>query len=135
MVADRARGCCESCRSQAAFATESFCDEHINPESLGGATAPENLALSRSGCNGHKSVKTEGAAPQTGSAVPLYDPRRQRWHEHFAWNNDFTQFVGLTPTGRATVTELQLNRPGLANLRGAVRALGAHPPPDPEGLG
>jgi hypothetical protein len=132
LVVEWARGCCEYCRSQASFASESFSVEHIHPESLGGPTVLENLALSCAGCNGHKHAKTEGRDPETGTVVPLFHPRRQRWSDHFAWDASFTRVVGLTPTGRATVEELQLNREGLVNLRRAVRAVGAHPPPEPD---
>jgi hypothetical protein len=46
----------------------------------------------------------------------------------FAWNADFTLIIGLTPTGRATVETLQLNREGLVNLRRVLCAMGEHPP-------
>ena len=41
---------------------------------------------------------------------------------------DYTIIIGLTPTGRATVEALQMNRRGLVNLRQALFALGKHPP-------
>jgi hypothetical protein len=60
--------------------------------------------------------------------VPLFHPRRDRWGDHFAWNADFTRIVGLTPTGRATVEKLQLNRVGVVNLRRVMLIAGLHPP-------
>jgi len=36
--------------------------------------------------------------------------------------------IGLTPTGRATVEVLKLNREGLVNLRQVLYAAGKHPP-------
>jgi hypothetical protein len=36
--------------------------------------------------------------------------------------------AGLTATGRATVAALQLNRPGVVNLREALYRIGQHPP-------
>ena len=63
--------------------------------------------------------------------VPLYHPRRDRWDEHFAWSDDFTLIVGLTPTRRATVETLLLNRDGVMNLRRLLYARGEHPPPLP----
>jgi hypothetical protein len=62
--------------------------------------------------------------------VPLYHPRQQHWHDHFAWNNDFTLIIGLTPTGRATIQALHLNRSELVNLRRVLYAMGEHPPTD-----
>jgi hypothetical protein len=50
------------------------------------------------------------------------------WEDHFAWNDDFTTVLGLTPTGRATVAALSLNRAGLINLRRVLYAVNEHPP-------
>jgi len=58
----------------------------------------------------------------------LFHPREQSWDEHFAWNEDFTLILGLTPTGRATIEALHLNRSGLVNLRRVLYAIGEHPP-------
>lgn len=66
--------------------------------------------------------------PVSGDTVPLYHPRKQRWNNHFAWNDDFTLIIGLTPTGRSTVEALQLNREGVVNLRRVLYAIGEHPP-------
>ena len=60
--------------------------------------------------------------------VPLYNPRRQRWQEHFCWSEDYTQILGLTSTGRATVETLQMNRIGLVNIRQVLYLIGKHPP-------
>jgi len=49
----------------------------------------------------------------------------------YIWNEDFTLIIGLTPTGRATVETLQLNREGLVNLRRLLYAMGEHPPAEP----
>jgi 5-methylcytosine-specific restriction endonuclease McrA len=128
IIAERARGCCEYCRSRVDFATQSFSVEHIIAVSRGGETALDNLAFACPGCNGHKYTKTEAPDPVDGTVVPLYNPRVQRWQEHFRWNEDFTRIVGLTPTGRATVSALQMNRSGVTNIRRALFAIGLHPP-------
>jgi hypothetical protein len=36
--------------------------------------------------------------------------------------------IGLTPTGRATVEVLQMNRAGLVNMRQVLYLIGKHPP-------
>jgi hypothetical protein len=128
----RAHGCCEYCLSQERFATERFSIEHIVPREQGGTNDPANLALSCQGCNNHKSTRTEVLDPATGNVVPLYHPRQQSWRAHFGWSDDFTLVVGLTPTGRATVDALHLNRPGLVNLRRMLRAGREHPPLHPQ---
>jgi hypothetical protein len=127
-VIRRAKGCCEYCQSQARFATQSFAAEHIIPRVAGGPTAVNNLALSCLGCNSHKHAKTHAIDPETGQEAPLFHPRRQGWTQHFRWSEDFTAIIGLTPTGRATVAALHLNRPELVNLRRVLHAVGEHPP-------
>jgi hypothetical protein len=60
--------------------------------------------------------------------VPLYNPRQQRWQDHFCWSDNHAQIVGLTPTGRATVEALKMNRTGLVNMRQVLYLIGKHPP-------
>jgi 5-methylcytosine-specific restriction endonuclease McrA len=127
-VTERAHTSCEYCRSQARYATQPFSVEHIIPRAKSGPTTLENLALACQGCNNHKYDKVEAPDPVSGEIVPLYHPRHDRWDIHFAWSDDFTLIVGLTPTGRATVATLLLNREGVVNLRRLLAAIGAHPP-------
>lgn len=127
-VIERAAGCCEYCRSQSDFATQPFSIEHIFPRSRGGGNEPDNLALACQGCNAHKYTKTEGLDTLTRTPAPLFHPRQQNWEDHFAWNETFTYIIGLTPTGRATVMALKMNRKQLVNLRRALFAIGEHPP-------
>src|SRR5262245_56474204 len=83
--------------------------EHIRPRAHGGSDDESNLWLSCPICNGHKSDKIEGVDPHTGTTVPLFNPRTQKWSEHFRWSEDGIRIVGLTPTGRATVVALHLS--------------------------
>ncbi|HYH47568.1 MAG TPA: HNH endonuclease [Thermoanaerobaculia bacterium] len=125
----RARGLCEYCRTPERFATHLFSTEHVVPVSAGGSPDdPENLALACQGCNNHKYTKIRGVDPVTGVPAPLFHPRSQRWRDHFVWSADFTEILGVTPTGRASVATLRLNREGLVNLRRALYREGAHPP-------
>jgi hypothetical protein len=127
-IISRAKGCCEYCRSQVRFSTQSYSIEHIIPLSAGGETLLDNLALACQGCNNHKYNKTVGQNPVSGEMVPLFHPRQQQWRDHFAWNEDYTLIIGLTPTGRATVGTLKLNRDGLVALRRILFPIGEHPP-------
>lgn len=127
-VLERASHRCEYCQSQMRYATQRFSIEHIQPKAKGGTDDLENLALSCQGCNNHKFTRTEARDAVTGLLAPLYHPREHGWLEHFAWSDDFALVIGLTPTGRATVDALQLNRDGVVNLRRALHALGEHPP-------
>ena len=90
----------------------------------------DNLALSCQTCNNHKYNKLEGLDPETDVFVPLFHPRQQQWNEHFAWSEDTTWIIGQTPTGRATVRTLNLNRDSLINLRRMLHRDDKHPPLD-----
>lgn len=129
-VAQRARGLCEYCQSQARFSSDPFSIEHITPRSRGGTEALSNLALSCQGCNNRKYTSVDAFDPVSGERAPLYHPRQQRWRDHFAWNENYMLVLGLTPTGRATVEKLQLNRAGVVNLRRVLSTVGEHPPVD-----
>jgi len=132
LVFERARGCCEYCRSQEKYAPQRFSIEHITPKSMGGPTTELNLALSCQGCNSHKTNKTSARDPLTGLETSLFNPREQTWGEHFTWGGDYTTVEGLSPTGRATVWALKLNRDGLVNIRWALCSILEHPPAEPE---
>lgn len=127
-ITERARRCCEYCWSQLKFSPDPFSIEHIIPLSKGGSYDLDNLALSCQGCNNRKYNLTEAIDPIDGQFVPLYHPRQQLRVEHFVWSDDFTELIGISPTGRATVVRLQLNREGVVNLRRLLRASNLHPP-------
>lgn len=128
LVRARAQNRCEYCMTPESHAPEAFSVEHITPRSKGGISVAENLALSCQGCNNHKFTRTRAEDPVTGRLAVLFHPREQLWREHFAWLPDARRLIGLTPTGRATVDMLRLNRPGLIGLREALIAIGIHPP-------
>ena len=128
IIIERAKNCCEYWLSQARFAMQSFSIEHIIPQSKGGKTKLENLALACQGCNNHKYNQTEWRDPINNNFVGLYHPRQQVWHDHFTWNENFTIVIGLTPTGRATIEALKINREGVVNLRQVLYSVGEHPP-------
>ena len=128
LVAKRARYCCEYCLSQVAYSPDSFSIDHVVPRTVGGTNDLENLAFACLGCNTRKFTFTAAVDPVTGLEAPLYHPRHHQWHDHFMWDDDFFLLVGLTPTGRATIERLQLNRTGTVNLRIALSRIGKHPP-------
>ena len=125
-----ARNRCEYCHSQEPFSPSAFSIEHIVPRSEGGSDAEDNLALSCQECNNRKFTAVTAPDPLSGDRVALFHPRQSRWSDHFAWNEDFTLLLGLTPTGRATIEKLQLNRTSLINLRRVLHQAGMHPLPE-----
>ena len=128
LVRQRALGYCEYCLCPEFCATQWHSNEHIVPESSGGETTEDNLALACQGCNGCKASKTHAYDPATGQMVPLFHPRRDIWHEHFTWSSDHLHLIGLTPKGRATVQALELNRIGVLHLRRLLILDDEHPP-------
>lgn len=103
--------------------------DHIIPETANGPTTADNLCLACFSCNVHKGPQQTGVDPLTGETSPLFHPLRQRWRDHFAWDESNTQIVGLTPCGRATVVALQLNNPTVVRARRRWVSAGWHPPP------
>ena len=128
LVFNRANGLCEYCHSQARFAIDPLVIDHIQPVSRGGKTIAENLALSCKTCNNYKYTKTEALDPVTNQSVSLFHPREMAWEEHFTWNEDVTQSIGITSVGRATIALLQINREGVVNMRRVLAIMGYHPP-------
>ena len=57
--------------------------EHIIPLAKGGTDDEPNLWLASPICNGHKSDKAQAVDAVTGVIVPLFNPRTQRWTDHF----------------------------------------------------
>lgn len=127
-VIERARGYCEYCCGPDSVASDPFSVDHIIPKSKGGKTTRNNLAYACQGCNGKKHDRVQAIDPFTTKLAGLFHPRQQGWQEHFAWNEDFTKVIGLSPTGRATVAALDLNRVGVMNLRKLLRNSNQHPP-------
>ena len=116
-VAERAAHRCEYCRAPEAIFNFPFEVEHIVPTSRGGADEESNWALSCRACNLHKGDRVVAADPQTGAVVSLFNPREQRWEDHFRWDADTAELAGVTRVGRATVACLQLNRPAQSAAR------------------
>lgn len=128
IIINRAKARCEYCQTPELFSPQSFNFDHIYPFSKGGLTSIDNIAYACGGCNLYKSDKVDAVDPSTDTLVPLFNPRKQEWDQHFIWNKDFTLLIGTTPCGRATVQLLKMNRPGLIYIRTVLRLVGHHPP-------
>jgi hypothetical protein len=104
--------------------------EHILPKSTGGSTDEANLWLACRLCNNFKASQTQGINPETGDVVALFNPRQQRWSEHFQWDVEATHIRGTTPCGRATAAALRLNNLVAVTVRQYWVDAGWHPPLD-----
>ncbi len=121
---------CGYCLTQEVVVGTSMELDHIFPYSLGGPTTEDNLWLTCSFCNLHKSNRTFAEDPGSGQVTLLFNPRFQIWKEHFDWLESGNRMAGKTPVGRATVHALQLNRPHLVRARRLWVSAGWHPPDD-----
>ena len=126
-ITRRARGLCEYCQTSQSIVIEMEID-HIIPESSGGSTAEENLCLACGSCNGFKGASQTALDPETKQIVPLFNPRAQIWSDHFRWSDSGTRLIGLTPSGRATINRLKINRAITVKARQRWVAAGWHPP-------
>lgn len=106
-----------------------FTVDHIVPLAQNGEDNLDNLALACFHCNRRKAAKTTAIDLNSGAEVPLFNPRQSQWREHFIWSADRLSIIGMTPTGRATVAALNLNRARILNVRAADLAIGRHPQP------
>jgi hypothetical protein len=102
---------CEYCRAPEGLFNLPFEVEHVCPTSRGGADDETNLALACRSCNLHKSDHVSGTDPESAAAVRLYDPRSDRWDDHFRVDLDRGELYARTPIGRATVDRLRINDP------------------------
>jgi hypothetical protein len=118
---------CAYCRTAESLTVSLFEIEHIVPRSAGGETAFENLCLACPTCNRFKADR-QSIRDETGREAALFHPQRDLWSDHFAWSADGTEVVALTPTGRATLAALRMNRPQLLRVRQMWVAMDEHPP-------
>jgi hypothetical protein len=125
-VRERAGERCEYCllaESEAFFPHE---PDHLIALKHGGETVSANLALACLDCNRFKGPNIASLDPVTGELVPLFNPRTQRWSEHFRLDSG-GRIVPLTPVGRATENLLRLNLAARVEARERWAALGLYP--------
>ena len=116
-VTQRAERRCEYCLYPQSASSAFLEIDHVIPESKGGLTKLDNLALACRHCNSHKWAKTEGFDPITKKRFLLFNPRKQSWLDHFQLERETGIINGLTPVGRATVNELSMNSPHPIQVR------------------
>ncbi|WP_165227054.1 HNH endonuclease [Aquisphaera insulae] len=123
----RAGNRCEYCGLSQAGQEAACHVDHVVPRVAGGPTDVRNLALACVSCSLRKWARRSAPDPATGEVVPLFSPRDQVWADYFQWNGAVV--VPLTPTGRATVAALAMNRSLALAIRSEEAERGRHPPP------
>lgn len=127
-VRKRAKNRCEYCLSSQEYVMGILQIDHIIPVAKGGKNDKTNLCLACELCNQYKWVQIESQDLETGNIVSLFNPRQQKWSEHFTWSEEGTEMRGLTPCGRATVNALKLNNTLAVMVRKNWVKAGWHPP-------
>ncbi len=127
-VREQFKNCCAYCGTAESLTVAIFEVEHIVPRAKGGETTLTNLCLACPSCNRYKSTQQTATDPSTKQITSLFNPQQDVWTDHFAWNEDFTEIVGSTTTGRVTVTALRMNRAQLIRVRRMWVKMGEHPP-------
>lgn len=121
-VQQRANGRCEYCRMHEALQGATFHVEHVIPSAADGSDEDMNLAWACVLCNLKKSKRTRIVDPQTGDEVAFFNPRTERWEDHFEWSGLLIK--AKTATGRALIDALDLNHPHRLFIREAENSLG-----------
>lgn len=122
LIRERAKERCEYClmpQSASAFEHE---PDHIIPVQHGGETHAENLALACLRCNRRKGPNVGSFDPDTGNLVAFYNPRLQKWKDHFKLKDGVIH--PLTPEARVTVKIFRFNDDALVEERIRLIALG-----------
>jgi HNH endonuclease len=129
-VAETARHRCGYCLSAQKYVMGILEIEHIISLAVGGTNEESNLWQAYGLCNGFKGVQISAIDPMRGERVSLFNPRTQKWPDHFCWDEAGVLIIGLTSIGRATVVALQLNNEIAVRVRGHWVRAGWHPPAD-----
>lgn len=135
LVAQDARFACGYCRAPQDALPYRLEVEHLAPVSRGGSDERDNLWLSCHKCNKLRSNRLAGIDPLTKAESPIFNPRRDDWHKHFAHHGEGRYIVGRTAIGRATVAALRLNDEYHVRARGVWIVAGVYPPIGDEGSG
>jgi len=109
LVCNRANHACEYCLMPEIAVLVSHEIDHVIAQKHGGQTDEKNLALACTICNKYKGSDIASIDPISGEIVRLYQPRCDRWRDHFQLEEG--ELIPLTPIGRVTVRLLQMNSP------------------------
>jgi len=124
-IAERARVRCEYCLTPEWILLAGCEVDHVISRKHGGLTEPSNLAFSCARCNRAKGSDIGSLAPVTGQYCRLFNPRIDRWDEHFAL--DGSRIVGRTDVAQVTIKILRLNDPDRIAERALLQQIGEYP--------
>jgi hypothetical protein len=99
--------------------------DHVIAEKHGGATVGDNLSCACTFCNRAKGTDIGSIASSTGQFTRFYNPRTDRWADHFRLNGVVIEYH--TPIGEATAGILGFNAPERLLERATLHAIGRYP--------
>lgn len=123
----RARGFFEYCRLPQDSQEATFHVDHVHPRSAAGPTSLDNLALACVTCSLRKAARLKGHDSRSRKSVLLFNPRQDDWSRHFEFTARW-RLRGRTPTGRATVAALGMNRGAIVAIRNELADQDRFPP-------
>ncbi|HSU65729.1 MAG TPA: HNH endonuclease signature motif containing protein [Tepidisphaeraceae bacterium] len=127
LVAERANHLCEYCLIHEEDTFLGCQIEHVISEKHGGRTVEENLAFACVFCNRFKGSDLGSLHPSTGELVRFFNPRTDRWSEHFRIVG--LRIVALTGIGEVTARILEFNHGDRVLEREQLKAAGRFPSP------
>jgi hypothetical protein len=110
IVYERAAGRCEYCRFPQLAAFFPHEPDHVIATRHRGKTELSNLALACMECNRFKGPNIASVDPESQEIIPLFNPRKHRWLEHFRTDGG-GRIIPLTRIGRATAALLNFSDP------------------------
>src|SRR5690348_6309866 len=108
-VVERAYRVCEYCLVHENDLFNTCEVDHVISLKHGGKTIMENLATACFHCNRHKGSDVGSIAQSTGEFVRFFNPRKDRWSDHFYVNGG--RIESFTAIGEATSRILDFNHP------------------------
>ena len=126
-VERRAARRCEYCRAPQAVTGVRYHLDHMIPESLGGADDIGNLALACPMCNSTRPPMSSGADEHGFDDGRLFNPRNDKWDDHFVFDPVSLTLRGKTVEGQGTVNRLRMNDPIQIEARRSWLELGLYP--------
>ena len=123
-IADRAKQLCEYCLIAEADAFYGCEVDHIISVKHGGSSEPKNLAYACAPCNRAKGSDV-GSIAGTGEFIRFFNPRTDRWAEHFRLDGPTIQ--PLTPIGEVTTRIFGFNETARLHEREEMMRFGIYP--------
>lgn len=124
-IAKRAGGKCEYCLTPEWILLAGCEVDHVISRKHGGITDPSNLAFACARCNRAKGSDIGSVLPATGQYCRLFNPRIDRWTEHFSLEG--SQIVGTSEVAQVTIKILRLNDQERVVERELLQQIGEYP--------